>query len=306
MPSLRNPLKSSRLRQHKLKRHAAREISYASSARTKGGRAVIRIVENATGRLRLIRRADGYEDEVARGRDFWEVMVERYGLSLDIVAGQLENIPTTGPLILISNHPYGILDGMMMGYILGKVRGDFRILANRVFRKAEELDRIVLPISFDETKEAMRLNIETRKASLSYLSDGGAIGVFPGGTVATAKTPFSRPMDPAWRTFTAKMIMKSDATVVPMYFDGHNSRLFQLMSHWHNTLRLALLINEFRSRVDEPVKVAIGRPIPREKIDAHKDPKEMMDFLRQETYRLSPKPLKSTEYGYEFEDHWKA
>ena len=117
MPSLRNPLKSSRLRQHKLKRHAAREISYASSARTKGGRAVIRMVENATGRLRLIRRADGYEDEVARGRDFWEVMVERYGLSLDIVAGQLENIPTTGPLILSSNHPYGILDGMMMGYM---------------------------------------------------------------------------------------------------------------------------------------------------------------------------------------------
>ncbi|WP_235438929.1 lysophospholipid acyltransferase family protein [Candidatus Rhodobacter oscarellae] len=288
------------------KRHAAREISYASSAKSKGGRAFIRVLENATGRLRLIKRADGYEKEVAQGRDFWQVMVERYGLSLDVVGGSLSNIPSTGPLILISNHPYGILDGLMLGHILSRVRGDFRILAHRVFRKAEELDRIILPISFDETKEAMALNIKTRKESLRYLSDGGAIGIFPGGTVATSKTPFSQPLDPAWRTFTAKMIMKSDATVVPIYFDGHCSRLFQLMSHLHYTLRMAFLINEFRMRVDEPVRIAIGEPIPRQKLEAIKDPKALMDFLRQETYRLSPKPLNSTEYGFEFEEHWKA
>ena len=306
MRSLHRSGKGSRGETLKAKRHAAREISYASSAQSRSGRALIRVLENATGRLGLIKRANGYEKEVAQGRDFWQVMVERYGLSLDVIAGDLENIPRTGPLILISNHPYGILDGLMMGYILSRVRGDFRILANRVFRKAEELDRIVLPVSFDETKEAMKQNIETRKTSLRYLGDGGAIGVFPGGTVATGKTPFSQPLDPAWRTFTAKMISKSDAQVVPIFFEGHNSRLFQLMSHWHSTLRLALLINEFRARVDEPVKIAVGAPIPRDALDQHTDPKAMMDFLRQETYRLSPKPLKSTDYGFEFEDHWKA
>lgn len=264
-------------------------------------------MENVTGRLRLIKRAKGYETEVARGRDFWEVMVERYGLSLDVMAGSLDNIPKEGPVILIANHPYGILDGLMMGYVLSKVRGDFRILAHRVFRKAEDLNRIILPISFDETREAMQLNLQTRKTALSYLADGGAIGIFPGGTVSTSSKPFSQPMDPGWRSFTAKMVAKSGATVVPMYFVGHNSRLFQVASHLHYTLRMALLINEFRLRVDEPVKMVVGDPLSQDALAAHaKDPRSMMDFLREQTYALSPEPLKSLDYGFEFEQEKRS
>lgn len=287
--------------------HVARDISYSYSAQTRGGRALIRVLENATGRLRLIRRAAGYEREVAQGRDFWQVMVDRYGLSLEVVGGSLESIPRDGPIILVANHPYGILDGLMMGHILRHVRGDFRILAHRIFRKARELDEVILPISFDETKEAVQLNLETRKESLAYLAGGGAIGVFPGGTVSTSQKPFGQPMDPTWRAFTARMIAKSEATVVPIYFEGANSRLFQIASHLHTTLRMALLIKEFRARVDEPVRVVIGSPIPREKIDAHRgDTKAMMDFLRRETYALSPKPLRSLDYGFEFEERYKA
>ena len=288
-------------------RQIARDISYASSAQTKGGRAIIRVLENATGRLRLIRRAKGYENEVEAGRDFWQVMAERYGLTLDIMGGSLANIPREGPLVVVANHPYGILDGLMLGHILSATRGDFRILAHRVFRKAEDLNRIILPISFDETKEAIALNIETRKASLRYLAGGGTIGVFPGGTVSTAPKPFAQAMDPGWRSFTARMIAKSQATVVPVFFEGANSRLFQLASHLHATLRMALLIKEFKRRVDEPVRVVIGEPIPRSEIDARRsDTRAMMDFLRQETYALSPSPLKSLGYGFEFEDKYKA
>ncbi|NRB34875.1 MAG: lysophospholipid acyltransferase family protein [Rhodobacteraceae bacterium] len=290
------------------RRHVARDITYAHSAATKSGRAMIRIMENATGRLRMIKRADGYEYEVANGRDFWSVMVERYGLSLKVVGGSLDNIPAEGPVIMIANHPYGILDGLMMGHMLSERRdGDFRILANRVFRKAEDLNRIILPISFDETKEAMKQNIATRKESLSYLENGGAIGIFPGGTVSTAAKPFSHPMDPGWRSFTARMVGKSDAAVVPVFFDGHTTRLFHIASHLHYTLRMGLLIREFKKRVDTPVKVAIGEPIPREKLDPlAKDARGMMDFLRRSTYELSPTPLRTDEYGFEFEDHWRA
>lgn len=285
----------------------AREISYATSAQSRGGRAVIRMVEIATGRLGLIRRARGYESEVAGGRSFWQVMCERYGLSLDVVRGGLEGIPRAGPLILIANHPYGILDGLMMGHILSVVRGDFRILAHRVFRRAEELNRVILPVSFDETREAQAQNIETRRTALDWLGGGGAIGIFPGGTVSTAPKPFAQPIDPVWRSFTARMIAKSGATVVPIYFDGHNSRMWQIASHLHYTLRMALLINEFRARVDEPVRVAIGKPIDPRMLAMHRaDPRAMMDFLRQETYALSPKPLASTGYGFEFEDRYRA
>lgn len=288
-------------------RELTREISYANSAVTKGGRAMIRAMENTTGRLRLIKAAEGYDEEVRQGRDFWDVMVERYKLQLDVIGGSLDNIPKTGPVVLIANHPYGILDGLMLGHILAQTRGDFRILAHQVFRKAEDLNKVILPVSFEETKAALAQNLGTRKTALRYLADGGAIGVFPGGTVSTAAKPFGQPMDPMWRIFTARMIAKSEATVVPIYFDGHNSRLFQLMSHLHYTLRMGLLIKEFKARTNSRVKIVVGEPIPRATIDAHAgDGKELMEFLRQTTYALSPRPLDPQAHGFEFEDKHKG
>lgn len=283
--------------------NTARDISYSFAAQTRGGRALIRAMENSTGRLQLIKRASGYQDEIAAGRDFFDVMADRYGLSLDVVAGSVNDIPRDGPLILVANHPYGILDGLMMGRLLEQARGDYRILANSVFSQSKELDRRVLPISFDTTKQAMAVNLATRKNALDYLSEEGAIGVFPGGTVSTAAKPFARPMDPMWRSFTARMIAKSKAVVVPVYFEGHTSRLFQIVSHMHATLRVGLLINEFGKRVDTPVRIAIGAPIQRDVLDPlAADRKAMMDFLRKATYELSMDPEQRFDLGYEFEE----
>lgn len=290
-----------------MQREVTRDITYASSASSAIGAALIRVLENTTGRLSLMRRAEGYEAEVARGRSFWDVIPERFGLSLEVIGGSLDSIPANGPLVLIANHPYGILDGLMMGHILDRIRGDFRILANSVFRRAEALNRVVLPISFDETRAAVELNLKTRATALDYLGRGGAIGVFPGGTVSTSAKPFSRPMDPGWRNFTAKMIARSDATVVPIFFAGHNSRLFQIASHLHANLRLGLLIKEFRSRVDEPVRIVVGAPISSAQLGPLKSrPAEMMEFLRRSTYDLSPDPLRSYDLGYEFEAKYKS
>lgn len=283
-------------------RQIARDISYSHSAETRGGRAVIRTMENLTGRIGLIKRARGYEADVAGGRDFWQVMVERYGLTLDVRGGSLQDIPRQGPLIMIANHPYGILDGLMMGHILSQTRGDFRILANHVFRKAEDLNRIILPINFDPTPEAVRVNLETRRNALSYLAQGGAIGIFPGGTVSTAAKPFAQPMDPGWRGFTARMIARSDAVVVPVFFEGHTSRLFQLASHLHYTLRMGLLIKEFRKRVDTRVRVVVGQPLGRDALRPYlRDSKSMMAFLRHKTYEMSPRPMDAEAIGFEFE-----
>lgn len=278
---------------------AAREISYSFLARSLAARAMIRSIENITGRPRLLRMADGYEREVEAGRDFWQVMQERYRLRLEFVGEGLANVPTEGPLILVANHPYGILDGLVMGRILSERRGgDFRIIANHVFRKAEDLRRVILPIDFSETKTAIETNLRTRREAMSYLAAGGAIGIFPGGTVSTSAKPFSRPMDPPWKTFTARMISKSGATVVPMYFDGQNSRLFQIASHLNYTLRTALLINEFDSRVGGPIRLNIGKPLPAEEIRARaRDSRALMDYLRERTYRLSPEPIKDLSYG---------
>ncbi|MBQ2262226.1 MAG: lysophospholipid acyltransferase family protein [Loktanella sp.] len=289
-------------------RQVARDITYATSAKGRGGRVIIRMLENATGRLHLIKKARGYDREVANGADFWQVMTQRYGLDLQVMGGSLDNIPATGPLILVSNHPYGILDGLMMGLILSKRRGgDFKVLAHQIFRASPDLEKVILPISFDETKEAAKLNLETRAEAVRYLTAGGAIGIFPGGTVSTSAKPFSHPLDPSWRNFTAKMIAKSDATVVPIFFDGRNSRLFQLASHLHYTLRMGLLIREFKSRINKPVRVVVGQPIPADTLQGlKKDPKACMDFLRKATYELSPDLRDPTEIGHEFEDKYKV
>lgn len=290
-----------------MQKELTRDISYAVAASTRPARALIRTLENLSGRPQLIKRAAGYEADVGAGRSFWQVIPERYGISLEVAGGSLSNIPANGPLVLIANHPFGILDGLMMGNLLDHIRGDFRILANSVFRRAEALNKVLLPISFDETKEAVKLNLQTRSYALDYLSKGGAIGVFPGGTVSTSARAFSRPMDPSWRNFTAKMIAKSGATVVPVFFEGHNSRLFQLASRVHYSLRLGLLINEFKRRLDEPVRVVIGAPIARDTLDGLKsDPTQMMDVLRRHTYALSPEQNPSYDLGYEFEAKYKA
>lgn len=285
----------------------ARDITYAQSAGSRGGRAVVRLLENATGRLALIRRVRGYQEEVARGADFWEVMCRRYGIGLEVIAGSLEGIPREGPLVVVANHPYGLLDGLTMGRVLSARRGgDFRIMAHAALKNAPDLARILLPVDFSETKEAAAANLATRAEALRYLGAGGCIGIFPGGTVSTAAKPFDLPLDPGWRSFTAKMIARSEATVVPLFFEGHNSRLFQVASHLHYNLRLGLLLAEFRRRVGTSVRLAVGEPIPRERLAAFgSDAKGMMDYLRKATYDLSPRPLAANRLGHEFEARYR-
>lgn len=285
------------------KNKVTQEISYATTAKTRAGRIFIRSVENLTGRIGLIRKARGYDVEVANGRNIWEVILERYRLKLDIAGGSLDNIPREGPVIVVANHPFGILDGLTLGHILSIARGDFRILAHQIFRRAAELDRIILPVSFDTDKAAMRTNVDTRKVALKYLKEGGCVGIFPGGSVSTSLRPFGHPMDPSWRRFTARLIAKSGAQVVPVFFEGHNSRLFQIASRINDSLRKSLLINEFKHRVGKSVRIVVGEPVPRENIEAlTSDPRELMRFLREETYKLSPVPLADLGNGYELDE----
>jgi putative hemolysin len=113
-------------------------------------------------------------------------------------------------------------------------------------------------------------------------------------------------MDPQWCNFTAKMVSKSGATVVPVFFEGSNSRMFQLASHLHTTLRMGLLVREFRARVGSDVRVVIGDPIDPAVLAAHaSESKSCMDFLRKATYELSPRSLPVQKLGREFEARYK-
>ncbi|MBS1301646.1 acyltransferase [Loktanella sp. SALINAS62] len=269
---------------------------------------MIRAMENAGGRLGLLRRARGYDGGLSADANFWTDMTDRYGLGIEFIGGSLADLPATGPLVVVANHPYGILDGLILGRILSDARqGEFRILANKVFHRAADLERVILPISFDGTKDATVQNMQTRSAALAYLRSGGCVGIFPGGTVSTARTPLGAPLDPVWRSFAAKMIAKSGATVVPIFFDGANSRLFQIASHLNYNLRMGLLIPEFVRKLDSPVRLVVGKPIPPSALHAHRhDANACMDFLRKATYDLSPRPIDPVALGFEFEARYKG
>ena len=278
------------------------DLSYAHSAQSRLGRTIIRCLENATGRSALLSRAPNLRTNMHSIQNFWHSIMEGYGVTIDVMHGELGDIPADQPFIVVANHPYGILDGLVMGSVLAQSGANFKIIANDIFNKAQEISDKILPISFKNTREAISLNLRTRKNALTHLSHGGAIGIFPGGTVSTSSKLFSQPADPAWRSFTAKMIFKSNALVVPIFFDGNTSRIFQLASHLHPNLRAGLLLREFKLRLDKPVRIVIGKPIPRCRMDRFKnDSRKIMDFLRLETYKLSPNKNQSFDYGYEFE-----
>ena len=278
------------------------DVSYAHSAQSKLGRAIIRCLENATSRSALLSRSPNLRTNVHSIQNLWHSIMEGYGVTIDIMQGELGDIPVDQPFIVVANHPYGILDGLVMGSVLAQSGANFKIIANDIFNKAREISDKILPISFKNTREAISLNLRTRKNAITHLSHGGAIGIFPGGTVSTSSKLFSQPADPSWRSFTAKMIFKSNALVVPIFFDGNTSRIFQLASHLHPNIRAGLLLREFKLRLDKPVRIVIGKPIPRCRMDLFKnDSRKIMDFLRLETYKLSPNKNQTFEYGYEFE-----
>lgn len=267
-------------------RSIARDITYAGTARTRPGRFVIRGLETLTGRHALLRRARGYDLDISEGAIFWEVMAQRYGLRPEIVRGSLDLIPADGPVVVVANHPYGILDGLMLSLLLSRARpAGFKVIANDVFVRAPDLADVILPVSFEEGRAGQEINLAMRKTALSYLASGGIVGVFPGGAVSTPARPFGPAKDPYWRGFSAKLIRQSRATVVPLHFEGANSRLFHLASHLHATLRAALLVREFRTRVDGPVRVSIGPAIPPAEIAAIAgNQADLMAALRARTY----------------------
>ena len=278
-------------------------ITYAQTTQTMAQRLMISAVENVSGRLNLIKRLRRYEEEgkTSKDPDIWHTLVNCFGLELQILEGSLSDIPKTGPLVIVANHPFGLLDSTIMGYILSQTRLDYRIVAHQVFLKAPHLAPFMLPIRFDNTKQALKANVQTRNEALQLLNQGAAIGIFPGGTVSTGAKLFSKSMDPRWRAFTARLILKSQATVIPIYFEGQNSRLFQLASHVHSSVRVGLLLREFDRRVDTAVRIVIGQPIAPSDIQVYaNDTPKLMDFLRSRTYSLSPTPPDSYDYGYDF------
>ncbi len=264
-------------------------FSYADPSMPPVKRSLIRLVEAATGQRRLRRLYLANRQHQIEGETFWSAAVRSLSLDVRYNAMALASVPATGPVVIVANHPYGVLDGIVISWLIHKVRSDFLVLTNAVLLRAPEVSDYVLPVDFSGTEEATQTNLRSRSEARKHLDAGKCIVVFPAGGISTAPDRLGREraVDGPWQSFTSQLIQRSGATVVPFCFEGQNSRLFQIASHLSPALRLSLIFHEVRNRIGTVMRVAIGEPIPFESLAGIKDRQHLANDLKARTYALA-------------------
>ena len=227
------------------------QFSYSDETQPLFKRKAIQLIEKATGQPLLHGLYLENQKNPVPGESFWQASVRQLQVVPTFNANDLKNIPATGPVVIVANHPYGVLDGLVMCWLIEKVRKDFLVLTHSVLLRAPEARTNLLPVDFTGTKEAFQTNLDSRESARKHLANGGCIVVFPAGAVSTAPDKLGRKpaIDWPWQPFTAQLIQRSKATVVPIFFSGQNSRLFQIASHISPVLRLSLIFKEVHDRI---------------------------------------------------------
>jgi putative hemolysin len=251
-------------------------------------RAVIQVIERFGGQRKLKKLYVNHMENLARGESFFDSAIRLLRINVNYDDAALNAIPKTGPVIFISNHPYGVLDGITLTWLALKARSDTKVLANDVLCQSPEAAAHLLPVAFAPTREARETNVRSRLTAQAWLKQGHAIGIFPGGGVSTTEKPLhAQAVDLPWAPFTAKLVRMSGATIVPVFFTGQNSRLFQIASHMSLTLRLSLVFRETARRIGTDLGVRIGRPIPFSELEHLTNRDDLVKELRRRTFGLA-------------------
>lgn len=262
-------------------------LSYAEGVEGRGARALCRLIEALSGRRRLERLYRRYRRE-PHGEDFWDEALRRLRVRVELGGRGAEAIPPKGPLVVVANHPFGVIDGIAVAWAVGRRRRDVRVLAHDALARVPETRERLFTIDFSPTREAERRNARARAAALAHLRRGGALVVFPAGRVmTTAHALGRRAEDGPWGPLTARLALRSGATVLPVFVPGQNSRLFQIVSHISQTLRYALLFRETARRIGGRVELRIGAPIPPEALASGGDAQAVARDLRARTLSLA-------------------
>lgn len=264
-----------------------RRISYANTFTNPWKANVIRAMEWMTGKLPLIRIVRRFEAlGYVEGQAFWSQALGVMGIELQTPAEQIANIPKDGPVIVVANHPHGLVDGMVLAELIGRVRTDYKILTRSLLTGVKEIDPFMIPVPFPHEADAREQSLEMRAKAMEHLKQGGVIALFPSGAVASSATWWGPAEEQGWNPFTAKMVQRSGATVVPIYFPGQNSRAYQIANRVSPTLRQGLLIHEVIHACGRAQKPVVGKPIPPEEWKAAGSGRDFIGWLRERTLAL--------------------
>ena len=227
------------------------------------------------------------------GPDFARDILQDQGITYDVPEGELDRIPADGGFITISNHHFGSLDGLILCDTVGRRREDYKILTTFMLSLIPNLSPNFLPVNNLGGKNDAR-SINSIRMALQHIKDGGALGLFPAGEVATYQKEGKRTAvsaqkvieDKPWAPNMIRLIQKCSLPVVPIYFDGTNSRNFHFLGKIHPRLRTVRLVHELFNKRGTHIKVRIGQPVTPEEMAKFASTEELGAYLRNLTYAL--------------------
>jgi putative hemolysin len=205
-----------------------------------------------------------------------------------VTQDELAHVPRSGPLLVVANHPFGALEGLILAAMLRRVRPDVRFLANFMLERVRELRELFICVDPFGGTRAARRNLTGVRAAHKWLTDGGCLVVFPAGEVSHLHLRNRAITDPTWNTAAARLAMATAANVLPVYFDGNNSALFQLAGLLRPRLRTAMLPRELINKAKTTISLRIGTPVDADRLRRCEDARSATDYLRFRTYLLAP------------------
>ena len=255
-------------------------VSYVQPEDSWLERQLITALEALSGRRRIERIYRELKGRKLGVENFFAEGLREAGIRIEMDRSPLAGTAPERPLVFVANHPFGVVDGMVLCDIAVKLRGDFRIMLHSLLCQDRQLAPYFLPIDFTARPMARKTNIRSRQLALAALDANVPVLIFPSGAVSTAdRLGFGAVRDAPWTNFAAKIIRDAKATVVPVYFHGRNSRKFHIASHIAEPLRMALLIHEARNKFGKTLRVNIGEPIVWEAMRSLRGRQELTDFL---------------------------
>jgi putative hemolysin len=226
-----------------------------------------------------------------------ETLLAEMRVRLRLDAADQARIPATGPVVVVANHPYGMLDGAILAVLLRRVRPDVKVLTNFLLADVPELSDHCIFVDPFQTDRSVESNRRALRQSLAWLQRGGMLAIFPAGEVSHWQMPAAQVADPEWNDTAARLIRRSGAAALPVFFCGHNSVGFQLLGMVHPSLRSAFLLQEFLQQEGKTVEVRMGSAIDNDSIAGSGSDREATEYLRWRTYLLGrrgktePSPL---------------
>ncbi|MFC0344668.1 lysophospholipid acyltransferase family protein [Epilithonimonas hispanica] len=221
-----------------------------------------------------------------KGVQFFDEFIREQELSYIVFEEDLAKVPKTGPFIIVSNHPLGALDGILMCKILLRVRPDFKVMGNFLLSKIKPMEPFVISVNpFEGRKDAFNSSSGMRE-TFKHLEEGGCIGIFPAGEVSNKNNEYGEVLDRPWGKIALKIIKKAKVPVIPMYFHATNSKMFYNVSKLHPDLQTLMLPAEMMRKRDKPIRIRIGKPISVKQIEEEETIEELGDYLYNKVYML--------------------